>query len=207
MLLVAKAHPTIARLAARSPRIGRLCVPRDCSRVAETAALGVPWAADNDAFGGWGAEKEAAFLRMLHSIAYVPGCLFVAAPDVVADAEATLERWAEWWQPIRRVYRLPVALVTQDGLTLDDVPWDQLDAVFVGGTDAWKYGDTTRAIVVEAKVRGKHVHMGRVNTNARAQWAQAIGVDSVDGSKFSRWTDTYIEQGVAWTSAAQQLPL
>ncbi len=42
-------------------------------------------------------------------------CLFVAAPDVVADAEATLDLFGGWRREIAS-QGLPVALVAQDGL-------------------------------------------------------------------------------------------
>lgn len=83
LLLLASAHPT--HMLERHPNLGRLVIPRDHSRIAETAAAGVPWAADNFAFAGF---DPTAFRRMLGRIAGVPGCLFVAVPDVVAEREA-----------------------------------------------------------------------------------------------------------------------
>lgn len=202
ILLVTKAHPSIARLRARyGPGVlGRLVVPKDCARVDETAGLGIPWAADNGAFGEF---DEPAFLRMLKSIAFVPDCLFVACPDVVGDAHETLRQYGRWYAEIM-FHGLEPALVAQDGLTVDTAPWDEIRVLFIGGTTEWKLGADAAELVAEAKRRGLHVHMGRVNTARRARYAASIGCDSFDGSKFSRFTETYIADGLAWARAGAQ---
>lgn len=202
-LLVTKAHPSLAALHARHPEVGRLVVPKDCARIAETAELGIPWAADNSAFSRF---DEPRFLRMLDVIVGVDGCRFVVAPDVVADAGATLELFGEWGPRIRAL-ELPAALALQDGLTLEGVPWDEVDAVFIGGSSEWKMGLDALAIVSEAKRRGLWVHMGRVNTLQRIRYANAIGCDSVDGSQWSLWTDTWVPRGAAWVGAPRQTML
>lgn len=201
ILLVAKAHPTLAALHAQFPNVGRLVVPKDCARVDETAALGAEWAADNAAFSGF---DERRFVRMLDAIEGVPGCRFVVAPDVVGDARATLGLFLREWAPRIRAKGLPVALALQDGLRPDRVPWDALDAVFVGGSTEWKCGPDAAEIVARAKRRGLWAHMGRVNTLSRFRYAKAIGCDSVDGSGYSKWTNTLVPRGSAWAAAPRQ---
>lgn len=200
LLLISKAHPTIAQLHAKHAGIGRLVVPKDAGRVADTAAAGIPWAADNAAFSNF---DEARYRLMLDALEGVPGCRFVVAPDVVADAAATLERLSEWWDELSG-RKLPIALAAQDGFDAKEVPWSEIDALFIGGTTEWKMGDDARAAVEVAKEHGLWTHMGRVNTIGRIRYANAIGCDSVDGSKYSKWTDAWIEQGSAHVSAPPQ---
>ena len=199
-LLVTSAHPTL--LAEATPHLGRyqrgglgrLIQPRHYSSIEQTAESGMPWAADNDAFNDGFDEK--AFTTMLDRLKGLPGCLFVAAPDVVGDWESTSWLWATWYPQIK-TRRLPVALVAQDGLTSDLTPWWMLDALFIGGTTEWKLGSQAAELVAEANDLGKWTHMGRVNSIRRLAYAEAIGCKSVDGSKWARWRDTYLPGGLA----------
>jgi hypothetical protein len=143
---------------------------------------GKVWAMDNDAFSGFDA---VAYLKMLKRFWGIPGCKFVTAPDVVADAKATMKKFA-LWQPVLARWGFPIALVAQDGLEDLIIPWHKLDALFIGGSTAWKLSATAADLVAEAHKHGKWVHMGRVNSNARLRYAQSIGCDSVDGTGFVR---------------------
>jgi hypothetical protein len=58
------------------PRLGRLPEPRHYRRAGATASAGVPWAADNDVFGGWDQDAERPFLRTVEALSGLPGCLF-----------------------------------------------------------------------------------------------------------------------------------
>lgn len=113
--------------------------------------------------------------------------MFVCAPDVVGDSEATFQLWDEWYHRIAE-YGYPVGLVTQDGMTVHDIPWVQVDAIFIGGTDKWKLSDRSREIADECKRLGKWLHMGRVNTRNRVATAKKWNVDSIDGTATSRFT-------------------
>jgi len=189
-LLVTSAHPTL--LPYHQEHLGRLIQPRHYSSIEETALSGMPWAADNDAFKSFDAE---AFDKMLDRIAGLPGCLFVACPDGVGDWKATAELYASWAPGIRR-RGLPLALVAQDGLTPGRVPWWELDALFIGGTTEWKMGGQAIALIAEARARGKWVHMGRVNSKKRLDYARFLGCDSADGSKWAIWRDTWLPGGL-----------
>jgi hypothetical protein len=167
--------------------IGRLIVPGDGNKPSE----GVPWAADNGAFSGF---NETAFLKMLDRLEpWRETCLFVACPDVVGDSTATLDQFQEW---APRLTPWPLALVAQDGLTTDAVPWWRIDALFIGGTTEFKLSPEAAILVREANIRERWVHMGRVNTIRRMVYANSIGVDSIDGTSFSRWSDIYIPRAV-----------
>ena len=61
--------------------------------------------------------------------------------------------------------------------------------------------------MAEAKRRRKWVHMGRVNSERRIRYAASIGCDSIDGTKWVRWRDIYLNAGLAATAAAPQLRL
>lgn len=187
----------MARLAG-DPHLGVLLTPTAGNRVEHPLNLGLPWAADNAAFAGF---DECKFTRMLDRIEGKRGCLWVAAPDTVANAAATLEQF-ERWEPIIRSHGLPVALVLQDGQEHLPVPWDRLDAAFVGGSTEWKLGEDSRKLVAEAKARGLWVHCGRVNSRARIGYAAGIGCDSCDGSGFSMWPDKRIPLGLRWCKEA-----
>jgi hypothetical protein len=81
---------------------------------------------------------------------------------------------------------LPVALVLQDGIGALPIPWSQIEAVFVGGSDNFKVSGEAFGAARAAKMLGKWVHVGRVNTSKRVQ--QWLGVaDSIDGSGISQY--------------------
>lgn len=198
MLLITKAVPTILRF--RDPNLGRLVTPRHYSNLDGMVAAGITWAADNDAYSGF---DKPVFEYMLGRLAGLPGCRFVTAPDVVADAAATLQRFCPWSREIRAA-GLPVALVAQDGLQRLPVPWDDLDALFVGGSTAWKLSVHAALLVGEANRRGKWTHMGRVNSARRMAWAAAVGCDSVDGTSYVRFTDRHLPAALLQAAAPPQ---
>ena len=163
---------------------------------------GVTWCADNGCFTDrW---DEGKWWRFLTTSAHAAAsCLFATAPDVVGDAAATLERSAPWLAPIRDL-GYPVALVAQDGLESLAVPWGEFDVLFIGGTTDWKLGPHARALVAEAKRRGKRVHMGRVNSERRYRYALSIGCDSADGTYLTFGPDTNLPKLLAWSRLADQ---
>lgn len=148
---------------------------------------------------------------MLDALSSAAGrCLFVTVPDVPGDALATARLFEVWWcAPARR--GLPLALVAQDGLELMPrwlaLAWPRIDALFIGGSTAWKLGPAAERLAAQAKVRGKWVHMGRVNSTRRIRYAASIGCDSVDGTKWVRWRDRYLTDGRGDVAAAVQLRL
>jgi hypothetical protein len=162
-----------------------------------------PWAADNDAFSDWSPDR---YNRMLEAITDMPGCLFVTLPDIVANAKSTDAKFAMWRQTVRFTNQ-PIAYVAQDGQIPGQVPWDEIDAVFIGGSTPYKMGVEARGLVRWAKARGKWVHMGRVNTHQRVRYAKAIGCDSIDGTAFSRFRDTYLRKFLAHAAQPPQLIL
>jgi hypothetical protein len=130
---------------------------------------------------GWvGAGKWLAWLAG-YSAEDRERCLFAAAPDVVGDAAATAELSRPYFAQVRAL-GFPVALVLQDGQEHVPVPWDEIDAVFVGGSDDFKLGPVAAALAAEARAHGKWVHVGRVNSFKRLAYSFLIGADSADGT-------------------------
>jgi len=141
---------------------------------------GAAWCADNGCFGK-GYPGDAEWFAWLEQHTQRDLCVFAVAPDVVGDAVATMARSLPWLPKIRAL-GYPAAFVAQDGLEDMEVPWDEFDVLFIGGTTEWKMGTAARGLVDQAKARGKWVHMGRVNSEKRMRYADAIGCDSSDGT-------------------------
>jgi hypothetical protein len=206
LLLATQAEPQMVEHA--HPSLGRLIQPRHYNALPATIARGVPWAADNDCFQRLDAHAYYAMLDRLHHIG--GRCLFVAVPDVVADAYATARQFESWWTGAAR-RGLPVALVAQDGLEHMDrwmsMVWPRIDALFIGGSTDWKLGPAARAFVREAKRRGLWVHMGRVNSVKRIAYAAEIGCDSIDGTGWMRWRNIRLPTGLQAASAPPRVAL
>lgn len=170
--------------------LGQIVTPAAGNRV-----LGVEWIADNAVF----ADKypgDEAYLAWLARLPHRELCRFAVAPDVVGDHDATLARSLPMLARIREL--VPVAFVAQNGATVDTVPWEQFDALFIGGDTAWKLGPEARGLIAEAKATGKWAHMGRVNSGGRLQRAADSGCDSVDGTYLAFGPDTNLPKVLRW---------
>lgn len=150
------------------------------------------WAIDN---GGFKLVDVPGLLSLLKREAHHRArCLFVTVPDVVGCARRTLEVFDRWRQkPELTGWKL--ALVCQDGQEDLPIPWDQIDAVFIGGSTKWKLSEHVLHIIKAAKLLGKHTHAGRVNDPARFQHFEEMGVDTCDGTGLARYT--HMRQAVA----------
>lgn len=143
------------------------------------ALSGLPYGLDNGCFKEF---KQKAWERLLDD-AEDNRPVFVCLPDIVGDAVRTLDLFSAFE---RRTNGLPRALVLQDGIGNHRIDWDKLEAVFVGGTNDFKISTEAINVCRVAKMLGKWVHVGRVNTASRvSNW---IGLaDSIDGSGISRF--------------------
>ncbi|MGW2550061.1 hypothetical protein [Streptomyces sp. NPDC001635] len=158
---------------------------------------GQVWAADNGRFGkGWpGYDRWWKFLEDHADRA--ADCLFAVAPDVPMDAAATLAESAPWLPKIRAL-GYPAAFAAQDGAEDLELPWDDIDVLFLAGSTEWKLGPAARALTREAKLRGKRVHMGRVNSLKRLRYAASIGCDTADGTHVAFRPDVYLQEALNW---------
>ena len=205
-ILVSGATATVRRLADQyRDHLGVLMTPQNGNRL---CSLPLPWAADNAAFSK---PDDAKFSRLcVESWAldrYHPP-LWVAVPDAVGDHAATLRLFGWWCDEWRQEYGcipFPLAFVLQDGCRPAEVPWDEIEAVFVGGSTRFKLRES-EALVRAAKDCGKQVHVGRVNTLRRLRFAYDLGADTVDGTAFSMFPDTYIERGLKFLQRLEQSP-
>lgn len=144
-------------------------------------ANGTVYGVDNGCFVGL---DKAAWLRLVAKAFADESDLpmFVTLPDIVGDAPRTVELFHEFKAHVPRRR----AIVLQDGLSNARIPWSEIDAVFIGGSDEFKYSREAMNAAKAAKMLDCHVHVGRVNTAARVRnW---LGLaDTIDGSGISRY--------------------
>jgi hypothetical protein len=170
-----------------------------CRRCAPKHSYGRVWTPDHRRYGGpyivdngeyqaaqQGREWSAAEWRSLLDVAahqpFPPD--FVVLPDVYNDAEATLARHREHIEAVTSRGLRPAA-VLQPGMDAETQVQlaDRIGAgvVFVGGDNRWKRA-VGEDIVSAAHNRGMAVHIGNPGLPGGLEWAQGIGVDSVDTS-------------------------
>jgi len=202
LLLVSGATTTVAR----HPSLGVMVGPRDGASLQTVAATGRPWAADNDCFQQLDVDAYWRLLRRLHH-ADRSRFLWVTVPDVVADAGATLDRWSEWFPQVDDL-GLPAAFAGQDGIEdrADEIPWEDMRCLFIGGSTGWKLSHAAAGLVAEARRRRKWVHVGRVNTRRRVRDIAWMGADSFDGRSFSAWPDEKIPRALRWMRDVKRQP-
>lgn len=181
--------------------LGLMCQPGSTAiggQLVKIRQSGAWWAVDNAVFGG--KFDPARWERWLRAVPRATRltCLFAVAPDVLhrsedgavyGDPEATYALSPTYF-PLLRSLAYRVAFVSQDGATRDLVPWDEIDCLFIGGSDAWKLSDQSIALIREAQERGLWTHMGRCQAResigGRIAAAHALGMDSGDGTVLAR---------------------
>jgi hypothetical protein len=156
---------------------------------------GVPYGLDNGCFSQFNFK---AWVKLVED-ADRERPLFVTVPDMVGDAQRTAELYEHFAG--RYLRGLPLAYVLQDNQKNVQIPWSEIDAVFVGGKDSFKHSDeclnaVRTGVMIKRSTRQKlYVHIGRVNSWDRADWWLRAGekygfkVDSVDGSGMSRFDE------------------
>ena len=165
------------------------------------ALAGLPYGLDNGCFGG---SIPPGWHRLIEE-AKASRPLWATSPDVVGSARRTMELWPRF---ARTMMGLPRALVLQDGIGEFAIPWEEVTCVFVGGTDVFKVSAEARAAATAARMLGKWVHVGRVNTAERAAYWRDLA-DSVDGSGASRYDHMLanVLAGLSGISTQQSLDL
>lgn len=143
----------------------------------------LPYFLDNGAFKNWknGVPfNEARFQSILRRVDEEgPRPEFIVAPDRVADP-TSLEYSLSWLPRLRGI--APLALVVQDGMTVDRVEAAMkkgFSVIFVGGSLEWKFATAPQWVALAKRI-GATCHVGRIGTRGRAVWARQIGVDSID---------------------------
>lgn len=193
----------------------------------------VEFAADNGCYGGkfpgepqWFGWLDRVVTGREHR------CLFTVAPDDFDPAHKdtmgvrSLHRSRPFLAQIRAL-GVPVALVAQNGLTVEDLDsvWNEFDVLFLGGcrrclhcgwwpsyddlrgstcpdcgrhTVEWKLEPDAARLAFAARERGLEVHMGRVNSARRWRYAEAIGCSSADGTFLAFGPDKNLPRLNSW---------
>jgi hypothetical protein len=201
-LMVSGATTTVEELLADpavAPYLGAMVTPNTANSLTRVTNWGLPYCADA---GCYPVEvfSPSRYMGMVVKLADAPEPpAFVVVPDVVrmtadgpvGDHVETLRSFGRWGRRLEP-FDLPLAFVVQDGLAdLDDIPWADIAAVFVGGSDRFK-DEMTMDVARACRDRGKWCHLGRVNGKARLRLALLNDVDSVDGSSLSRFPRTWL---------------
>ena len=146
----------------------------------------IPYGLDNGSFSQF---HPGRFERMARAAKFDPLCLWVVMPDVVGDHYSTVALFHHWSE--RLDLDVKRCFVLQDGCDIshpdNEPPWDQIEAVFVGGSDYYRSSRACFELVLEAKRRDKWVHVGRVNTPSRIVYWFDVA-DSFDGSGIARFS-------------------
>lgn len=207
LIYVSGATATLRRIG-EAQRIGHLLTPANWNDPAALMTTGRGIAVDNAAFSNF---DHAAFLALAEQLKDLD-CFYnwLAVPDIVGDARATLGLFAEYAGLLLDADpdRWPLAFVGQDGaenLDLDDA-LGLARCLFIGGSTEWKLSAAAADLAAEAKRRGLWLHMGRVNTKGRLRYAREIGCDSVDGSGCSKWPDANIPTMIRWLRQLEAQP-
>ena len=178
---------------AQNHQIGMLCQPNNPVPPQD----GIVWAADTGIYGKVPFSLDRYLTWLAKHTAHLDRNLFGTAPDVVGDWHGTLERSLPVIPAIKGLgYR--VALVLQDGAREDEVPWDDIDAVFTGGSTEWKLSEPAYELAKTAQSRGIWTHMGRVNSLRRLRAAVTGGYDSADGTYVRFGPDTNSKDVLNW---------
>jgi hypothetical protein len=221
----------VREAAKQNPGLGLLITPHTQSYIGHIADYS-HIALDNGVyseFTGSSPFSHNKFMDMLHRVAAVPGAKektqFVVAPDRVGDWQGTIERSRPYFAQIRKL-GFPVAFAAQDGIEdhMDQIPWDDFDVLFIGGSTPWKLGfdpkgeyknhfrptdDELRKsgmlpnhikLQKEAKRRGKRIHMGRVNSHKRMVDMAHGGLqaDTADGNYIGVAPDQNLPDVLNW---------
>ena len=153
-----------------------------------------PWAIDNGAFSKFDEDKFWSLLKREYH--HYQKCLFLTVPDVVGSAIRTLEIFERWKS---QLVGWKLALACQDGQENLPIPWEDISAIFIGGSTQFKDSQASVQIIKAAKLLGKHVHVGRVNSIQRWNHFEKLGVDTIDGTGLSRYS--HMRQKIAKGSA------
>lgn len=156
---------------------------------------GFPYALDN---GAWTAFQRGerfdvgAFERAVEQLG--AGADFIVLPDIVCGGLDSLTMSRRWWDQFHyrpALAHVPKLIAVQDGFEARDIR-PMLSArtgIFVGGSTGWKLHTMKRWSAL-ARSYGAICHVGRVNTARRIALCAAAGVDSWDGSGWSRFGET-----------------
>jgi hypothetical protein len=122
------------------------------------------FALDNGCFSGhFDAKKFDKYLEKIANKKHL--CLFLVMPDAVGDPVKTMDLWRRYYDKYKN---WPLAFVAQDGQECLLYPPDnEWQCLFIGGSTHWKMSEAAKKCIQYAVDRGKHIHIGRVNSYRR----------------------------------------
>lgn len=155
----------------------------------DTAILAEPSTFDDEKW----AVTERAWHRLVvwaQTAAIKP--MWAIVPDVPGNAAETFARWSQY---APKLLDVPRALAVQDGMTTAQVQAlvVQPDVIAVGGTTEWKWATVERWAKAFPRV-----HLLRCNAPARLYDLEEMGVESCDGTGWSRGDRTQTSGLEAW---------
>lgn len=157
--------------------LGFLINPAQQYATIRLQALDLCIGVDNAAFSGFNEKKYRNMLSRLEF--FKQKILFVTAPDVVGNHIDTLKLFNSWYKELQH---LPIAFVLQDGVSIQEIPFNNIDALFVGGSTEFKLSAYVQDIMLLGKSKNKYIHVGRVNSIKREALFLPYGMDSFDGT-------------------------
>jgi len=229
MILVSGATKTVRQFKGH-PNLGVLITPH----TGNALPFDMPYACDNAAFSNWQLTAFLKMLDRLadHPVkpmfvtapdvvgnSRVTRKLFEGRHLYRSEFSKKYERtrvshklrYVETLSPIRgwseriRERGLKVAYCLQNGTEEIGLPNPRYyDALFIGGDNQYKLSQHVRWQVMRAKEQGVHIHMGRVNTARRLQYAFEIGCDTVDGTGVSMFPDQNLPKLLRHLEGGQQ---
>lgn len=156
----------------------------------EALKSGCLWIFENARFTG--KFKESRWIKNLERFQeFKDTCIGIVIPDWPFNAKGTLEEF-ERYHHVPKLYGYKVALVTQNGMTVKQILWQEIDTLFIGGNDQHKRGLEAQALALHAKQLGKWVHVGRCNSG-RAMLNHWTWADSADGTTLAKHPTQQLE--------------
>lgn len=154
------------------------------------------WAGDCSGYGGVNVPRWRAIVK--RQLPFIDKCIFQVVPDAAMSARRTRELF-DYFRP--ELQGWPRAYVTQNGQENIEIPWNEIEALFIGGDDTHKDGPEGYSCAKAAIAREKHLHFGRVNGQVRvAKIVEAFGWYprfSIDGSGISQYSHMRLKLGKA----------
>jgi hypothetical protein len=137
------------------------------------------WASDCGAVSKYGFDEDLYFAQIQRLEPWAATCHFLVVPDVIQDAEATLNVFTHYARELDAT-PLPLAYVLQDGAENEEFPAGA-QVAFLGGSDPWRrrWG---AMLLARAHEEGLRTHVGRVNSAQRVQALSFTHADSCDGT-------------------------
>ena len=167
---------------------------------------GVQWVLDNGCFTEF---KENTWFKMVMDGVNDPDMLWFTMPDEVGNHAVTLNQFYRYKEKLSQimsweVFQNKAAFVIQDECSIEDIPWDDIAAVFLGGSTQFKLSAKAFTILKAAKAKGKLVHVGRVNTPPRILYFHNVA-DTIDGSGIAKY-QAMLDDAIAMIISLNKVP-